>query len=306
MTAPNLDIVALGAPITRLGVSFFPVFLPGSELPAIATGEGSGLEIKELDAASVQALRATNPTDKPVLVVEGEHFLGGKQNRAVNATVLVDSFSALELPVSCLEQGRWGRRRAWRRAAAFAPARIRTAQRRGLARSLPHGSRAGDQSGVWDEVHAMLSLEGVESDTAAAADLELTRSRDASRADVVEELVGRGPLPGQCGVVVAQGSGITAMDLFGAPHLLAAHWGQIVRSHYVESARSSGRPSTDRALALVRRFGRAPAREMPGVGLGVERRIAAGSMTGQMLALNGALVHAAFSRKIHEGKKHHD
>ena len=71
MTAPNLDIVALGAPITRLGVSFFPVFLPGSELPAIATGEGSGLEIKELDAASVQALRATNPTDKPVLVVEG-------------------------------------------------------------------------------------------------------------------------------------------------------------------------------------------------------------------------------------------
>ena len=78
MTIANLDTAAaVGAPIARLGVSFFPVFLPGNELPAIATGEASGLLIDELDAASVQALRMANPTDKPVLVVEGEHFLGG-------------------------------------------------------------------------------------------------------------------------------------------------------------------------------------------------------------------------------------
>ncbi len=305
MTAPNLGNVALGAPIARLGVSFFPMYLPGSELPAIATGEDSGLQIKELDDASVNTLYATNPTDKPVLVVEGEHFLGGKQNRAVNATVLVDSFTAIELPVSCLEQGRWGYRQEWRRGAAFAPARVRKAQRLGLARSMRHGSRAGDQGRVWNEIHDLLSHEGVESDTAAASDLELKYSRETRRSGTVEKLVKRGPLPGQCGVVVARGSQVAAMDLFGAPHLLAAHWGQIVRSHYFESAKASGRPSTDRALRLVRRFGQQPVREMPGVGLGAERRVATNGLTGQMLSLNGSLVHAAFSQETDEGKQYH-
>ena len=33
MTIPQLDTVAIGWPITRLGVSFFPVYLPANDLP---------------------------------------------------------------------------------------------------------------------------------------------------------------------------------------------------------------------------------------------------------------------------------
>ena len=78
MNVPSLDTVAIGWPITRLGVSFFPVYLSTNGLPAIETGEASGLVVDELDEPSVNALRVRNPGDKPVLVVEGEHFLGGK------------------------------------------------------------------------------------------------------------------------------------------------------------------------------------------------------------------------------------
>ena len=95
MTIPQLDTVAIGWPITRLGVSFFPVYLPANDLPAIATGEASKLVVDELDEASVQTLLVRNPGDTPVLVVEGEHFLGGKQNRAINATVLVQAQAEL-------------------------------------------------------------------------------------------------------------------------------------------------------------------------------------------------------------------
>lgn len=299
-TMPNLDTAAVGVPIARLGVSFFPIYLPANELPEIATGDGSRLLLDELESASVSALRAANPTDRPVLVVEGEHFLGGKQNRAVNATVLVGARSEVELPVSCLEEGRWGRRRAWRRAATFAPARVRTVQRAGVARSICRGgSRAGDQGGVWEEVRAMLDREGVDSGTVAASDLNPACRRQPARADAARELVERGPLPGQCGVIVACGRRVAAMELFGAPHLLSAHWGRLVHSHYVEAAASEGRPSADRALALIRRFGQAPAQKMPGVGLGVEHRVAVGRMIGQMLTLDGAIVHAAFSREVH-------
>ena len=104
MNNPQLETVAIGSPITRLGVSFFPVYLTANGLPPIATGEASGLVIDELDEASVGTLRVRNPGDKAVLVVEGEHFIGGKQNRALNATVLVPAKADLEIPVSCLER----------------------------------------------------------------------------------------------------------------------------------------------------------------------------------------------------------
>ena len=101
----HLSTAAIGAPITRLGVSFFPIYLPENELPEIKTGSSSELVVRELDDAAVGSLLAANPADTPVLIVEGEHFLGGKQNRAVNVTALVPPRTELPIPVSCLERG---------------------------------------------------------------------------------------------------------------------------------------------------------------------------------------------------------
>ena len=299
MIVPQLDPVAVGSPITRLGVSFFPVYLPANHLPAIVTGEASGLAVDELEAPSVQALRVRNPGDKPVLLVEGEHFLGGKQNRAVNATVLVPALGDLEIPVSCLEQGRWGRRRASRRDEAFAAARVRRAQNAGVAESMRRsGSRDGDQSAVWREVDQMLQHASVRSATAAASDVKQAAYQcEPSRAAAVEKLAERGPLPGQCGVVVVHGRRVAAMDLFGAPHLLAAHWGALVRSHLLDSPAATGRPSATRVLEIVQRFASAQAQTAPGVGLGVEHRVADERLTGQALTLGEAIVHAAFFAK---------
>ena len=208
MPIPQLDTLAVGAPITRLGVSLFPVYLATNDLPSIATGDASGLVVDELDQTSVRALRVRNPGDRPVLVVEGEHFLGGKQNRALNATVLVPARTELEIPVSCLEQGRWGQRQEYRRDDAFAAAPVRAAQHAGVARSMGQsGSREGDQSAVWHAVDRMLARTEVNSSTAAAADVRRqAHRREPSRAATVEQLAACGPLPGQCGIVVTHGS----------------------------------------------------------------------------------------------------
>lgn len=296
MNVPSLDTVAIGWPITRLGVSFFPVYLATNGLPAIETGEAAGLVVDELDEPSVNALRVRNPGDKPVLVVEGEHFLGGKQNRAVNVTVLVPSLRDLEIPVSCLEQGRWGHRRAARRDEAFTATRVRAAKNAGVAASMRRsGSRDGDQGAVWREVDEMLGRSAVQSTTAAAADVKRAAHHgQPSRAASIEKLAARGPLPGQCGIVVVHGRWVTAMDLFGAPHLLAAHWSALIRSHLLESPVATGKPSATAVLEVVRRFASARAQETPGVGLGVEHRVADHRVTGHALTLNGALVHAAF------------
>ena len=298
MAIPNLQTAAVGSPITRMGVSFFPIYLHGNDLPAISTGERSGLKINELDNADVQQLRVGNPTDKPILIVEGEHFLGGKQNRAVNVSVLVPSLSDIEIPVSCLERGRWGAPKGWQRAASFEPANVRARKRSGVSASmLREGSRRGNQSEVWNAVDLELSREDVSSGTSAAADLEGTYRRDSSRRSTVEQLVELGPLPGQCGVAVARGGELREIDVFGAPNLLAAHWGRIVRSHFFEPATTKFPPSATRVLAYLQRIGLAADQQSSAVGLGTEHRHVEPNSSGQALSLNGAIVHASFSKR---------
>lgn len=297
MNVPNLETVAVGWPITRLGVSFFPVYMENRGLPAIDTGEAAaGLVVDELVEPSVNALRVRNPGDKPVLIVEGEHFLGGKQNRAINVTVLVPSQQDLKIPVSCLEQGRWGRRRPVRRDVAYSPTNVRAAKEAGVAASMRRsGSREGNQGAVWHEVSQMLNRADVRSATGAAAEMHRAAHHSRpSRAASIEKLVALGPLSGQCGIVVSHGRWVTAMDLFGAPNLLAAHWGALVRSHFLEPAVPRGNPSATAVLAVVRRFAWARAQEAPAVGLGVEHRVANDRFTGHALTLDGAVLHAAF------------
>ncbi len=291
---PKVKFAAVSSPITRLGVSFFPIYLSGNHLPAIETGDSSGLVVDEVECATVPKLSVHNPTKTPVLIVEGEHFLGGKQNRTVNVTVLVAAMSRLEIPVTCLERGRWGRERAYSRAHAFAPARVRVVNQRAVSRSMSRfGSRAGNQGQVWNAVDEVLFDLDARSATSAAADADAVYRRDERRREAVEELVRLGPLPGQCGIAVTHGRQVGAIELFGAPGLLAAHWPAVVRSHLLEPTKPSGDPSATAVLGVLKRLGSLASEDVAGVGLGIEHRVRDQHLVGQALTLKESLVHCS-------------
>ena len=297
---PPLGAAEVGSPVTRLGVSFVPIYFPTNELPDIATGPDSGLAVEELTHASVPTLLACNPTDTPVLLAEGEHFVGGMQNRTLNITVVVPANSRLELPVACLEQGRWGHERAYRRCPSFSPRRVRAVNQEAVFSSMTEsGSRSSDQAAVWHEVDSILNENRVASPTSAASDL---RREERSWSESVEELERLGPLHRQCGIAVCHGGRVVAVDLFGAPNLLKAHWGPLVRSYLLDEPRSSGRPSSAEALRIIRRFGSAEAHEAPGLGLGIERRVRDRHLVGQSLSLDGMVVHASIFRRLTHGR----
>jgi len=66
------------------------------------------VEIKEVDkSGSVQDLRVVNKSKKYLLIYEGSLLEGQKQNRIVNATILLEPQSETVIPVSCVERGRW-------------------------------------------------------------------------------------------------------------------------------------------------------------------------------------------------------
>ena len=291
---PNLERASVGRSISRLGISLFPVYLSANDLPEITTGGGVGLVIEELPASTVPYLGVANPTNRPVLIPEGEQLIGGLQDRVLNTSVLVPPSSHLHIPVSCLEQGRWGDRRGFERGRAYAPRRTRRAKNASVSDSVRQdGSRRSDQAAVWNSIDRELARRGANSPTRAVRDADQFLRRDRQRAGRIERLVRRGPLPGQCGVVVAHGRRVVAVDVFGSHDLLVPHWEGLIRSYLMERPTSNGHPSATRALSVISRLGKARAVVNRGVGLGIELHVKDRRLVGQALILGRAVVHVS-------------
>ena len=297
-----LEHAAVGAPITRAGVSLFPVYLFAPLSRPVVTGTPEALEIAEADAESVPTLTVTSVIDDPFLLVEGETVAGGLQQRTLNVSVLVPPRQRLDIPVSCVEAGRWGGARTFSGSSGHVSRRVRRAKSATVAENVRRtGHKRSDQGVVWDTVGFELDRLDVASATSnfAAADDLLDAGSGAGRSDharmagAAQDLVARGPLPGQCGVVVAHGARVVATEVFATPDLLAGQWTAMARAHMLDAPRHvAGRPSASTALRFLRRLATGDAIEADGVGLGVERHVRTRRLVGQVLTWDDAVVHA--------------
>ena len=134
-----LEKINLGAP-TKLG-NLFMVPVIGTEKENAnyynLTGslkEGTA-EITEVsESGDVPKILFKNRADKPILLVDGEELVGCKQNRVLNLSVLAPASEETEIPVSCVEQGRWSSRgRNFRTSENFEFADLKAAKMRSLA-----------------------------------------------------------------------------------------------------------------------------------------------------------------------------
>ena len=292
----SLSTISVGAPITRLGVSLIPVYVHGPSV-AIRTGRDVGAVITELPDAEVPTLLAQNPTPDPFLLVSGDVVEGGRQTRVLDVSVLVPANGSLPIPVSCVEQGRWGGGPGFRAGASFAPRRVRRAKDMTVGRNLERGvGKHADQGMVWSMVANELDRLGAVNASmrlSAAAEREDEHSGRVGR--TIEELRRLGPLPQQCGVVVAHGPRIVSAEVFAAPELLAAHWGALVAGVMLDTpdTRPGSVPSLSRALRFLDRFATGSATVTDGVGLGREHHVRSSRLVGQALVLDDVVVHAS-------------
>ena len=126
----------------------------------------------------------------------------------------------------------------------------------------------------------------------AAESLIDDRGHDLGRA--ADELVALGPLPGQCGVVVAHGGRVVAAEILASPELLRASWEPLIRATLLDApAEVRGRPSASRALRFLNRLATADGVEADGVGLGREVHVRTSRLVGQALVLDDRLLHAS-------------
>src|SRR5688500_17696649 len=152
---------------TAGGLTLLPLFgrreVPSYVLAEQALAEGV-LRLEEMGDGSVPNVVAHNMGKSPVLLVDGEHLEGAKQNRIINVSVLLAPMSKTVLPVSCVEQGRWH----YSAAPTFASSPHHTYSRlRGkqafetVAAARSGRERRADQGMVWDDVASKHQEAGV-------------------------------------------------------------------------------------------------------------------------------------------------
>lgn len=291
-----LSRVSIAAPQTSRNLTVYPLVGPSGFQEFLLLGQalGDGLvTISEASAGgSVPRLLLENRAPLPVLLLEGEHLVGCKQNRALNTSVLAPPKAKLELPVSCVEQGRWDWDRAqFQRSAHGMAAEIRAAKVQQVSRSLRvEGTAVSDQCALWDQIAAKTQRLG--STSASGAMEGIYEHRQAELRVYLQPVK---PIPGQLGAVfVINGRGV-GVELLPS----SAAWRQAasaVASGYaldaLDGAAAAVPESSDEpAHALLRRVSTMRIERYPGVGLGEDIRLSDEMSAGTALAFEGHVLH---------------
>ena len=294
-----------GEPIADRGLALTPLYTrsrPGIAAyrllaAAIALGE---VTVQEAAQAAVPALRLTNTGDLPVLILGGEEVVGGRQHRVVNTSLLAPARSVFDLPVSCVEQGRWSQTTVTFGVGETAYPLLRGKMLEQVSSGYAQlRSPATDQAAIWAEVAARQQSVGARSATGAMRDAYAAREDDLARAE--ERL--HYPDDGPVGVLALIGGHAACADIFDQPETLRGCWPRLVRSYALEAlgAATTARPSLDSALRLLQRARAAPRHVYASPALGHDVRLAGNGMQGAALVCAGVVVHTSLIRRQHAG-----
>jgi hypothetical protein len=248
--------VRVGDPIRHEGLAVFPLFAEPShgveyDLSDEAINKGTVTVEEVSEAGSVPDLSVENRGDLRVLFLEGEKLVGAKQNRILNASVLIAAHRKSKIPVSCVEAGRWGyKSRQFGSGGTHSPSMLRRVLKASVSKSVKakRGHRS-DQGGVWEEVARQQRALGAFSGTSAMSDtFEAHRKRLDEFRDKLHYV------EGAVGAAVAVGSKVVTIDLFDKPTTCGRVWnrllsGAMLDALEIERAEKQAEPAdVERAL----------------------------------------------------------
>lgn len=241
------------------------------------------------EAGSVPFLKVANGADRPLLLLDGEELLGAKQNRILNTTVLVAAHTEVTIPVSCVEQGRWGyrgRRFSPGDASLFASLRAKKAAR--VSDSIRAGrGHMADQGEVWEQLAYRASALEVDSPTAAMRDVYARYEPDLAAAR--QALAAQ---PGQVGALIYMAGRWVGLDLLAGSRLFGLAWPRLCAGYVADAIGREAEPwhglDAGAVLSALAQGGVEPA---PPVGLGEEYRLGNPGLAGAALVAQGRVAH---------------
>tara|TARA_R110002072_G_scaffold211501_5_gene369101 strand:- start:13540 stop:14580 length:1041 start_codon:yes stop_codon:yes gene_type:complete len=309
MTAINkaLQAVTLGEVQSFENLQITPLLAPAPGIAdylilAEAQEQGMAVVTEVSESGSVPTLLLENNADKAVFLLDGEELVGAKQNRILNLTLLVPAKTKLEIPVSCVEQGRWSHRTeefASAERTFFSKGRARKAAR--VSENMREsGDRDSNQGEVWDDINLKMDSMDVQSSTDAIADAYEHYSGSVD--EYVEAFKTSETQVGACFVINGK---ICGMELFDVSDTCSKLMPKLIRSYALDaigerqdnaSTVSAGIDEFIRLVATVQ------ADSFDALGEGEDLRISSTAIAGGALAARDRVVHlCAFSQESEAG-----
>jgi len=251
------------------------------------------LAIREKGSGSVPALQARNRGRRHVLLLAGEIVAGGKQNRVLRHDLLLEPRSRwVELPVLCVEQGRWHGAGEFKSSPSVAMLGVRVGAQTGAG-----------QERIWADVSRYSRELGVDSST---QDLQAVQDSPEMREDVARyrDEFRKHWHRQAVGMVVARWGRIVGADLFCNSDVFLEHRDRLLESYAMDCslwrrrhARILDGPivgsDPGEAQRFLRRALRARCEEIGTPGAGRVVDVSGPGIHGTGLVRKGMLLHAA-------------
>lgn len=293
-----LPELRVGEPVRHKALSVFPLFTDSNggvdyRLADEAIADESLLVEEVSEGGSVPDLLVENKGDTRVLFIEGEELVGAKQNRILNTSVLIAAKSKVKIPVSCVEQGRWGyQSRYFGSSGSHSPSKLRYALKSSVSMSAKAGhGHQSDQGEVWNSVAACLSSHEVASTSSAMSDaFEALEEQRTSYRDNVKYV------DGATGVAVAIGKRVVALDVFDKPSTCQKVWDRILSGcilDALEAESEEGQADIAEVERLISSAGAADWEKVQQVGEGEEYRSEFDDDHASVLSFGNSIVHGS-------------
>jgi hypothetical protein len=254
--------------------------------------------VTEVNAGgSVPDLKVINNADSSILLLDGEELKGAKQNRVINASVLLDAHSETIIPVSCTEAGRWAYTSDTFKASGYVMSRdLRANRTKSVSASLDQTQQyRSDQSAVWRDIDHMAEAAAVESPTRAMADIYAAKEKELD-----DYLDAFSHVPNQKGLIVFVNGKVVGFDLISRAAAYEVLHPKLVKSYVMDALlqKKSGRrkATLDDACAFVNETQSCSEKKFKSAGLGWDYRFEGNSLVGSSLVHDETAIHTAFFR----------
>ena len=297
-----LSALTLGEPATHRGLTVIPLASEiGGALEYLLLEDGLDRDlvtIREVsEGGSVPELTVENRSRHPLLIVDGEELVGAKQNRVANLTMLLPAAKTTNIPVSCVEAGRWSySKRDFGVTDRVQNARGRAEKLQDVRESMRMGrAPRSDQGRVWASLAEEADALEAHSPTGAMSEL-FDRHADAL-GDFVKSLEAK---DNQIGAIFAMGRGRFGLDLFDKASTFGAFFPKLIRSYAVDTLRRRRGRATPRAKDSATIFLQSVIDgsydDHPAVGLGRDIGVVGHGLVAGALVSDDTVVHlTAFS-----------
>jgi hypothetical protein len=265
--------------------------------------KAEALKITEIGGGTVPEIRVLNKGKKDVFIMDGEQLVGAKQNRIVNISLVVPAESEINIPVSCVEQGRWHHTSTdFYASDNISYANLRKKHKASVMHSMERQSDYhADQGEVWEDIACFMSKRNVASPTAAMSDIyEKEKSRIADYKDIFKHV------EGQIGAIFAIGKTIFGMDIFDKEDTCKKLMPKITNSYVMEilAGKTEKQPDSKNVEEFLKAVAESQFTSHKSPGTGMTVSITGKTAGGTSLVAKDTVVHTAvFNKPEHQQQK---